>query len=84
MIPHTTAPPQPADGLAFRVPCPQRLSLVPIPFDPLASTLLDRVDALETWASEEVKVELAVLHTRLLWLEAVLRDLQGCRQEVEP
>jgi hypothetical protein len=46
--------------------------------------VLDRIDALETGYREELPGEIAVLHARLLWLEAALRDLQAHDAEVQP
>jgi hypothetical protein len=46
--------------------------------------VLDRIDALETGYREDLPGELAVVHARLLWLEAALRALQAYDEEGQP
>ena len=70
--------------LAFSRPCPSCRATVSLPWCPILTAVLDRIDALETGYREDLPGEMAVLHARLLWLEAALRDLQAHDAEVQP
>ena len=81
--PGTTAPAcvmvPPPDALAFSRPCPRCRAIVSLPWCPILTAVLDRLDALEA-----LPIEIAVLHARLGWVEGALRDLQAHDEEVQP
>ena len=77
-------PTAPADALAFSRPCPGCRATVSLPWCPILTAVLDRIDALETAYREELPAEIATLHARVMWLEVALRDLQAHHGEVQP
>jgi hypothetical protein len=82
MVPPLTPAPIATEGaLAFSRPCPRCRATVSLPWCPILSAVLDRIDVLETGYREDLPGEIAVLHARRLWLEAALRALQASDEE---
>ena len=82
---HAMVPPLPpgtpatALDLAFSRPCPYCHTIVSLPWCTLLTAVLDRIDLLE-----ELPGEIAVLHARVGWLDAIVHDLQGHDEEGRP